>query len=256
MRPRDAALLDASFAAVAPALFALALAQALALPLWPSMPTLPRWLAGLWVLIWLALSLVLARVDSAGGRWMVSLTLCAGAALVAAGLAFAMGSGLGLVLGWGTIALGLGLGVRLLGRGPTAAWRRHSRAARADLAPVGPRRVAAWPAFTACAGVFVAGFLDSLSPPADPARGAGMLSMLTAFFLLLPSASVLGWYPRAALALWWLGTLGAFAVALGVAAPSTTGGIALLLTITVAVLTTRRFLRRPAMVTAREGASS
>jgi hypothetical protein len=97
------------------------------------------------------------------------------------------------------------------------------------------RRAAPWPSsaasatgwviavgFGICAALFIDGFTRSLSAP-GAARGAGMLLMLIAFFLLLPAATLAGWCPRIARIGWVTGAACALTVVLRVDTPSLTG---------------------------------
>jgi hypothetical protein len=225
MHRRDAALLDAAQAAASPALFAITLLQHIEVPVLTPMHTLPRWLAGAWVVVWLCMTLLLARVESGRMRWVLALHASALAAAVAALLALARGGWTAGALGWAVIAamlIGLGLLV--------STWR--TRPTRSSTRPPVPRSLPRPPrtwtgaiGYAVCAALFIDGFWRSLAPPGEE-RGAGMLLMLIAFFVLLPAAAVATWYPRTARVGWIIGAAAAAAVVLLVDTPSVGGLLA------------------------------
>jgi hypothetical protein len=223
MRPRDARLLDAAFAAASPALFGIALLQHVAVPILAPMAGLPRWLAGAWVVLWLGGTLLLARIASARGRWSVALVASATMALAAAGMAFAGAVGWRHGAAWLMVAFALAALAAVVARWQSKPVRKRAREETGEPARAADARGAPWPAFGASAFVFVDGFLRSLGGPEDGQRGAGMLLMLVAFFVLLPAASLAPWHPRASRATWWSGALAGLAVVTTVATPTATG---------------------------------
>lgn len=221
MRATSAALLDAAQAAVMPTLFAMSLLQQLSIPMLTPMHTLPRWLAGAGVVVWLGLSLALARVSSPRRRWVLALGGSAAAAAVAAALALGRGGWMADTLGWSMVAAVLaGLG------GLVATWRtKPTRIAPRRIALPRPQSMAGLViaiGFGLCATLFVTGFGYSLSAP-DAGRGTGMLLMLISFFLLLPAATLANWFPRAARLGWVIGAISALAVVLWIDTPSPPG---------------------------------
>jgi hypothetical protein len=228
MRASNAALLDAAQAAVLPTLFAMTLLQQLSLPVLAPMHTLPRWLAGACVVVWLCLTLALARVGSARKRWVLVLMGSAGAAALAAALALVRHGSVADALGWSMVAVVLaGLGVLV------ARWR--TKPVRVAQRRTAPRAASAtgWAiaiGYGVCAALFIDGFARSLAAP-GATRGAGMLLMLVTFFLLLPAATLASWYPRIARIGWTTGATCALAVVILVDTPSLAG---LLVTLAVA----------------------
>lgn len=176
--------------------------------LWPpaGLPPLaqrPVW--AVWALIatWLLASLLAAWALRHLALWRVSLG-CAGLLLVLAGAA---GLALGAPLQWTMLASLVALGAVAAG---LAAWISPARVQanrRRDNDSHPPRRSTRWklrwPA-TQALSFWLAGLLAIESfriahiVAAEPARSAGMLGLLVAFFLVLPAATLQAWWPRTA----------------------------------------------------------
>lgn len=185
--------------------------------LWPpaGLPPLaqrPVW--AVWTLIatWLITSLLAAWALRHLALWRVSL----GAAGVLLGLAGAAGLVLGAPLQWPMLASLVTLGVVLAGLaafiGPARvqANRRRDNSGGSHGAHHNQHRRTAhwrwrWPSMpsTQALSFWLAGLLAAESlrialAAGEPAREAGMLGLLTAFFLVLPAATLQAWWPRAA----------------------------------------------------------
>lgn len=192
--------------------------------LWPpaGLPPLsqrPVW--AVWALIatWLAASLLAAWALRHLALWRVSL----GSAGALLGLAGAAGLVLGTPLQWPMLASLLALGAVLAGLAAFIGPARVQANRRRDSGGGSHgthhnqhhhhRRTARWrwrrPAMpstpsTQALSFWLAGLLAIESfriahiVAAEPARSAGMLGLLTAFFLVLPAATLQAWWPRAA----------------------------------------------------------
>lgn len=179
--------------------------------LWPPAglaPLAQRPVWAVWTLIgtWLAISLLAAWALRHIALWRVSLG-AAGALLALAGAAGLM---LGAPLQWPMLAGLLALGAVLAGLaafiGPARVQAHRRRDSGGNHAP---RRATRWrwrrPAkpSTQALSFWLAALLAAESlrialAAGEPARGAGMLGLLTAFFLVLPAATLQAWWPRAA----------------------------------------------------------
>lgn len=182
--------------------------------LWPpaGLPPLaqrPVW--AVWTLIatWLITSLLAAWALRHLALWRVSLG-SAGTLLVLAGAA---GRVLGAPLQWPMLASLVALGAVLAGLATFIAPVRVQANRRRDGGSHALRRTARWrwrwPATpstpsTQALSFWLAGLLAIESfriahiVAAEPARSAGMLGLLVAFFLVLPAATLQAWWPRAA----------------------------------------------------------
>lgn len=182
--------------------------------LWPpaGLPPLaqrPVW--AVWTLIatWLLASLLAAWALRHLALWRVSL----GAAGVLLGLAGAAGLVLGAPLQWpmmaGLAALGSVLAGLAAAIGPARvqASRRNSGSHPIHGGGHTPRRTMRWRwrwpstqtlSFWLAALLAVESFRIAHVVAAEPARSAGMLGLLVAFFLVLPAATLQAWWPRAA----------------------------------------------------------
>lgn len=180
--------------------------------LWPpaGLPPLaqrPVW--AVWTLIgtWLITSLLAACALRHLALWRVSLG-SAGGLLVLAGAA---GLVLGTPLQWPMLASLAALGVVLAGLAAFIGPARVQANRRRDSSDGhAPRRTTRWrwrwPP-TQTLSFWLAGLLAIESfriahiVAVEPARSAGMLGLLVAFFLVLPAATLQAWWPRAAAAL-------------------------------------------------------
>jgi hypothetical protein len=183
--------------------------------LWPpaGLPPLaqrPVW--AVWTLIgtWLLASLLAAWALRHLALWRGS--LCAAGALL--GLAGAAGRVLGAPLQWPMLTSLVALGVVLAGLaafiGPARvqANRRRDSGGKSTHHNHHHRRATRWRwlAMPSTQGLsfWLAGLLAIESfriahiVAAEPARSAGMLGLLVAFFLVLPAATLQAWWPRAA----------------------------------------------------------
>jgi len=180
--------------------------------LWPpaGLPPLaqrPVW--AVWTLIgtWLITSLLAACALRHLALWRVSLG-SAGGLLVLAGAA---GLVLGTPLQWPMLASLVALGVVLAGLAAFIGPARVQANRRRDSNGRGAhhhRRTTRWrwPSMpcTQTLSFWLAGLLAIESfriahiVAAEPARSAGMLGLLVAFFLVLPAATLQAWWPRAA----------------------------------------------------------
>lgn len=184
---------------------------AVLLHLWPpaSLPPLaqrPVW--AVWTLIgtWLAASLLAAWALRHLALWRVSL----GSAGVLLGLTGVAGLALSAPLQWPMLASLVALGAVLAGLAAFIAPARVQANRRRDNGSHPPRRAARggwrWPAMpsTQTLSFWLAGLLAIESfriahiVAVEPARSAGMLGLLVAFFLVLPAATLQAWWPRAA----------------------------------------------------------
>ncbi len=178
--------------------------------LWPPAglaPLAQRPVWAVWTLIgtWLAISLLAAWALRHIALWRVSL----GAAGVLLALAGAAGLVLGAPLQWPMLASLLALGAVLAGLAAFIGPARVQAKRRRDSGSHAPRRATRWrwrrPAkpSTQALSFWLAALLAAESlrialAAGEPARGAGMLGLLTAFFLVLPAATLQAWWPRAA----------------------------------------------------------
>ncbi len=180
--------------------------------LWPpaGLPPLaqrPVW--AVWTLIatWLLASLLAAWALRHLALWRVSL----GATGVLLGLAGVAGLVLGAPLQWPMLASLVALGVVLAALAAFIGPARVQANRRRDSGGKGAhhhRRTTRWrwPAMlsTQTLSFWLAGLLAMESfriahiVAVEPARSAGMLGLLVAFFLVLPAASLQAWWPRAA----------------------------------------------------------
>lgn len=167
---------------------------------------------GVWAFLagWLVLGALIARISRPVAAWRIVLGLTAFVLGATAVAGFAVGSALsaeflaalslGAVL---CIAIAMMIGeervkrprVRRLRVGSYAAHRPLSTGALDSIA-VWRKRVIRGLPFWATGIVFVESFRLAFVVNQDPARGAGMVGMLIAFFLLLPAASLATWLPR------------------------------------------------------------
>lgn len=187
-----------------------ALLVAVLVHLWPPAglpPLAQRPLWAVWTLIgtWLITSMLAAWALRHLALWRVSLCT-AGALLVLAGAA---GLVLGAPLQWpmlaGLVALGAVLAGLAAAIGPARV--QAPRKAAGSAGAHAPRRALRWrrprrPSTQALSFWFAALLAgESLRialAAGEPARAAGMLGLLTAFFLVLPAATLQAWWPRAA----------------------------------------------------------
>lgn len=178
--------------------------------LWPpaGLPPLaqrPVW--AVWTLIgtWLAASLLAAWALRHLALWRVSLG-SAGGLLVLAGAA---GLVLGTPLQWPMLASLVALGVVLAGLAAFIGPARVQANRRRDSSGRGTHHHTTrwrWPSMpsTQTLSFWLAGLLAIESfriahiVAVEPARSAGMLGLLIAFFLVLPAATLQAWWPRAA----------------------------------------------------------
>lgn len=179
--------------------------------LWPpaGLPPLaqrPVW--AVWTLIatWLLASLLAAWALRHLALWRVSL----GATGVLLGLAGVAGLVLGAPLQWPMLASLVALGVVLAGLAAFIGPARVQANRRRDNGSHLPRRATRWrlrwPAMpsTQALSFWLAGLLAIESfriahiLAVEPARSAGMLGLLIAFFLVLPAATLQAWWPRTA----------------------------------------------------------
>jgi hypothetical protein len=178
--------------------------------LWPPAglaPLAQRPVWAVWALIgtWLITSLLAAWALRHIALWRVSL----GAAGVLLALAGAAGLVLGAPLQWPMLASLVALGAVLAGLAAFIGPARVQAPRRAAGGPGAhaPRRPLRWrrprrPSTQALsfwlAALLAAESLRIALAAGEPARGAGMLGLLTAFFLVLPAATLQAWWPRAA----------------------------------------------------------
>lgn len=239
--------------------------------LWPPAglaPLAQRPVWAVWTLIgtWLAISLLAAWALRHIALWRVSLG-AAGALLALAGAA---GLVLGTPLQWPMLASLVALGAVLAGLaafiGPARVQVHRRRDSGGNHAPRrdsggshAPRSATRWrwrrPAkpSTQALSFWLAALLAAESlrialAAGEPARGAGMLGLLTAFFLVLPAATLQAWWPRAAAV---LATLAAAALAwLAWRSGMAVWGIAAALCLAMGIAVLRRLHRQQRHTTA------
>lgn len=169
----------------------------------PPLAQRPVW--AVWTLIgtWLLVSLLAALALRNARLWRVSLA-GAGILLVLAG---AMGLVLDAPLRLPMLACLVALGVACTG---LAAAIGPARVQPARRSPAGhaPRRGTRWRwpgaqalSFWLAAALACESFRIAHVVGAEPARSAGMVGLLVAFFLVLPAATLQAWWPRSAAAL-------------------------------------------------------
>ncbi|MGR4869463.1 hypothetical protein ACIPRI_11430 [Variovorax sp. LARHSF232] len=213
-RIRDATLAERLLlglhASLPAALLACGLLQLFPPASWSAPAQRPLWAAWAGIGAWLALSLMLAALPRRLLLWRWALTLSAVLLLAAALAGTALHSAQALSFALALVLLGAVCAALAPALGPHRL-REHWRAAPS---PAHAQKESArrWPLpawrrlwralpFWVAGGLLLEAFRLAHIVAREPQRGTGMVGMLTAFFLLLPAATLAPWLPRSTAAL-------------------------------------------------------